>query len=327
MCTVQEDTQLLKFKNLLMNEKEEILSYRIIEIISEIIDKQNKNIVEMYILEKLKKKELDIIRFFNTISDKLEDHDSIERIKRNIMSKRNLFYNIKIVEFDSLVIVIMKIGSITERYFLSKEVYQKILNSFTLLKRYFSKYLFRLLCKYRTLWHYQCFLSKQNLLIFKEELNCELECFSSPLYRVLPKYCSMFDDTDSLFGSLGNFFSLNPYKFPDGMCMEINPPFIDQVIEKTIEKILEFLETEIPFSFILSLPVWTNLSINLYSSRHRVLEIDIRKIKCTLYTKYFQEINYYKCNIMILIVQNEKGSKKYPVTSNFLQKFLEYNIK
>ena len=36
------------------------------------------------------------------------------------------------------------------------------------------------------------------------------ECFASPLNCFMPRFCSLFPDTDGFFGSAGNFFKFRP---------------------------------------------------------------------------------------------------------------------
>ena len=48
-----------------------------------------------------------------------------------------------------------------------------------------------------------------------------MECFASPLNCRWPRFCSLFADTDSPFGSLGSFFQFQPTQGS----FEANPPF------------------------------------------------------------------------------------------------------
>lgn len=70
--------------------------------------------------------------------------------------------------------------------------------------------------------------------------NIKLECFSSPLNCYLPKFCSLFPDIDSNFGSLGNFFEVWP-KFEPGYYVA-NPPFIEEIIIKMSNIFFDILD-------------------------------------------------------------------------------------
>ena len=73
-----------------------------------------------------------------------------------------------------------------------------------------------------------------------------IECFASPLNSQMllinpkeGKFYSLFYDTDKYFGSLGNFFEI---EIEEGTIMA-NPPYICDIMEKTIKKMLELLES------------------------------------------------------------------------------------
>jgi hypothetical protein len=74
--------------------------------------------------------------------------------------------------------------------------------------------------------------------------NVKNEGFASPLNSRLMKYkgvfCSLFKDTDEIFGSIGNFFSININDYPGNW--QINPPFIESILERTVDKIMKEIE-------------------------------------------------------------------------------------
>ena len=80
-----------------------------------------------------------------------------------------------------------------------------------------------------------------------------VECFASPFNAVLPTYCSACYDTDVLFGSLGDFFSLGPR----AGSYYANPPFLSDVIERMADRIgLWFNTVEAPLCFVIVVPDW-----------------------------------------------------------------------
>jgi hypothetical protein len=84
-------------------------------------------------------------------------------------------------------------------------------------------------------------------------LKIDTECFASPLNVYLKNYYSAFDDTDMFFGSNGSFFS---NKLPDG-CYEVNPPFINCIMENSVDKINEELKYGNKTFFFIG-PSWTD---------------------------------------------------------------------
>lgn len=64
------------------------------------------------------------------------------------------------------------------------------------------------------------------------------------------KYCSIYPG-DKLLGSLGNFFDLEFC----GECVIINPPFIEEILIKTVNKCIEELD-KYPCKFLFNGPNW-----------------------------------------------------------------------
>lgn len=83
--------------------------------------------------------------------------------------------------------------------------------------------------------------------------NVTCEGFASPFNSHIQSYCSLFSDTDSVFGSIGNFFQFSP-KMGSFQC---NPPFVQQVIEKMLDHICQLIRhSNGPMSFIVIVPAW-----------------------------------------------------------------------
>lgn len=69
------------------------------------------------------------------------------------------------------------------------------------------------------------------------------EAFASPFnsrFAGKPNatFCSLFLDTDSPFGSIGDFFGVSSEKWQSGN-WEVNPPFVEDVLLKAVDKVLE----------------------------------------------------------------------------------------
>lgn len=100
-------------------------------------------------------------------------------------------------------------------------------------------------------------------------LGVDLEAFSSPKNSGLlmawwragagkpPKFCSLFPDTDSYFGSIGNFYSdkvqsaLGNFKG-----VVVNPPFVESIMNSALEKIQEAVKAGVRTVFVVVLPSW-----------------------------------------------------------------------
>lgn len=112
---------------------------------------------------------------------------------------------------------------------------------------------------------YQCLVPRGNhwnipLKFYKhiyEHEGVRLEGFSSPLNSQLTliaddvNFCSLFPDTDEVFGSIGSFFDLD-YE-PESI--SFNPPYTEYIINEGIKKTLTWKNTKV----IYNLPHWTNM--------------------------------------------------------------------
>ena len=112
-----------------------------------------------------------------------------------------------------------------------------------------------LLVRYEALegFGWQAGISPGVLECLKKHFHTEVECFSSPLNCYLPKYCSVFPDTDLVFGSLGNFLDY----YPTEGSFECNPPFVAELMVSMLHRIESLLKSATgPMSFIVIVPAW-----------------------------------------------------------------------
>jgi len=99
------------------------------------------------------------------------------------------------------------------------------------------------------------------------------EGFASPINsRLLDKpdtrFCSLFKDTDAIFGSLGSFFEVTLSDYPGAWI--INPPYLPSLFDHVLEKIETYLQKQGSRAFVL-LPYWTDTQIYQRLSEHPAL--------------------------------------------------------
>ena len=86
-----------------------------------------------------------------------------------------------------------------------------------------------------------------------EKWGARYEAFASPLNSRMigmkgAQFCSLFPDVDKIFGSLGNIFDvdmtnpLNLEEKPDRVVWVVNPPFVESIMEKIMDKTVEALK-------------------------------------------------------------------------------------
>jgi hypothetical protein len=97
------------------------------------------------------------------------------------------------------------------------------------------------------------------------DLGIRNEGFASPfnsrmvaLNKPDTMFCSLFLDTDAPFGSLGPFQLIDMESHPGGWT--INPPFIETIIDITVDKIIDTLDNS-KIDILLLLPSWDNSEI------------------------------------------------------------------
>lgn len=82
----------------------------------------------------------------------------------------------------------------------------------------------------------------------KKMLGCDLECFSSPLNTQSQCFCSLFPQTDAMFGSKGNFFDyVNDGLLDNHTAIIVNPPFELYILEKTVDVILQVIHNSFSY--------------------------------------------------------------------------------
>lgn len=209
----------------------------------------------------------DLVNFGFPLDETQEIFREIKKEAKEIKVKRS--EKLSIVQFPDVVVV-----SGQKKYFIGPEVFERLKTEYT--GTDFEKDFHDMLTRYEVFGAtYQVYLPRDLLQTLRDRFCVTVEGFSSPFFNVMPRYGSMFKE--NLTGSLGNFFMLEPEMFGEGSSMpsssmpeghkssgafmEVNPPFLDVVIEKTWEKIKKFLNSGIPFAFLLVLPVWDHLEV------------------------------------------------------------------
>jgi phosphorylated CTD-interacting factor 1 len=167
----------------------------------------------------------------------------------------------------------------------------------------------------------------------RDNLGVEFECFSSPLNCWCDKYFSVAMDTDQHFGSLGNFFlfDINGIKRDHfaGGSFEVNPPFVDSIMTRTVHHILYLLsncDPWIPLSFTIILPAWIGCEA-VETLRHceflqpkREYMLVLKRYKHNYMPGMQHRASYTEqasnVDTLIFFLQNKSASKKWPITKS-----------
>lgn len=159
----------------------------------------------------------------------------------------------------------------TNEYFIIKyREYIKIINSnryYKLVKNYDKPYPYDII---RMLLRYSIFdMSSQQWSIgdnlyedISDIFNISFEMFSSPLNFNMNMFCSIFYDTDHIFGSLGSFYNLDIDKmlFQNIKGVFFNPPYLPILMNNSINQCIKLLDNmnkiDVDFTVISFLPNW-----------------------------------------------------------------------
>ena len=92
----------------------------------------------------------------------------------------------------------------------------------------------------------------QSIKDMYKKCGVDFELFGSAINTISRHYCSLYYDIEKYFGSKGNFFDLNIEK---GVYW-CNPPYDDTIMKKTVDKIVNTLETTDDVAFLVTIPIW-----------------------------------------------------------------------
>ena len=92
----------------------------------------------------------------------------------------------------------------------------------------------------------------QSIKDIYKKCGVNFELFGSAINTVSTHYCSLFNDIEKYFGSNGNFFDI---KLDSGVYW-CNPPYDDTIMKNTVNKLVEFLESDKEIAILVTIPIW-----------------------------------------------------------------------
>lgn len=168
--------------------------------------------------------------------------------------------------------------------------------------------------------------------VLKEELGTKCELYASPMNNYLNRYCSMFPDTDSIFGSIGNLLTKEILStlFIDGGSFEVNPPFTEEHLSLTTMILLKLLKTiKKPLTFVIIYPKWDDLWVydEFIGSKYNKL---LNKVITFESGKHiYSKVNNYRINqyqvakhISVMFVLSNDAN--LVISNNFVEKVKQH---
>lgn len=228
-----------------------------------------------YILNQknLKKPEFNV-----KINKILLNNQVIFNLETNYPFPKKFFYKIKSIKLSHLLYYKIKNQSLTNLY-LDEKIYLLILKYHLLSSN-----------------NHQLAVNQDILTKLNNYYQLNHECFASPFNCFFKNYNSLFN-LEKDFGSHGNFFD---NVFIEGVYL-VNPPFENLIIEKTIHRLINFLNRshfkKKNLTFFITLPVWDNIGKTILNTKtlfdYEEFNI-INVIKSSPYLKYIKMINKNK---------------------------------
>jgi phosphorylated CTD-interacting factor 1 len=221
------------------------------------------------------------------------------------------------------------------KFFLKNETYAKLSSLYIGEPELLNERIFKLWCRYESLAApgYQAAIPMDMFNLLKRELKVNHELFASPFNcNAELTYTSAYPDTDSFFGSKGNFFREYPKLFAHGGSFEANPPFLEEHMTVLTLIIEEALKSAVPLSFVVVYPAWEDAisHATLKNSKYNVLTHKVLNFE-SLKHHYVQSSQYWnkdeitrasRSRSSIFILQNEGGKREYPVSTAFVNKLI-----
>ncbi|KAL9650710.1 hypothetical protein ABK040_001765 [Willaertia magna] len=171
-------------------------------------------------------------------------------------------------------------------------------------------------------------LPEKGFNFLRKQWKVTQECFASPFNCFFKTFCSAFIDTDRYFGSYGSFFDFKPIQGS----FECGPPYTLEVMNKTAEYCLELLaSTDKPLSFIVFVPEWTDTEYGRLLHPDNTNYCKGHFLADSSKHEYVIGLQHLKENIgrywtlpfptHVYFLQNEMGSKTWPVNDTLIEQF------
>jgi hypothetical protein len=237
------------------------------EIIKE-LDFQKECEEALLILKKYKDSE-----YYHNIKKKYNIYKFMKTKKRKDSIVNLNYYQIKIQLYEK--ITDENISKIIRNIKVSSTVYKKLKNKYSIYSKNYKNIdidvlLWCLLFRYITLGshNHQLAVIPSVMDTLKSKIKLNIEVFASGINHYLDNYCSLFNDIEKYFGSLGSFFNIKPIRGLFGF----NPPYENYIMEKGTERLISFLKDSEskgkPLGFLITIPVWDKEGKNIMEKEY-----------------------------------------------------------
>jgi len=298
---------------------------------------------DIKILSKLTLTDEEVNKIIKDINLKKKFNDAILELKEYIKSdfylknKKNIKITVTNDEnfyYYSLSFLIEDLNILYEtqqiNFKIHKNLIQKLSEQYDHRKdNTFKQLIMSIILRYNTLESYnqQLAVLPEFYTFLNKEYNVNFELFASSINSHFKNYCSLFYDLEKQLNSKGNF---NIIYLKKGF-YTANPPFDEEIMTNMVSKFIESMKNkDNELSILITIPAWDNpeygefRALELLQKSGYIQYIEKLDKSRAKFFDYFKNKFIYPCSIYIILLQNEKGAKKYPLSQklkNILVKF------
>lgn len=227
---------------------------------------------------------------------------AVIQLINNIQQLSNISYELE----KNTLINTIEFKILNHKVFINKKNYKK------LSKRVTDDVIYCLLLRYKMLNMntYSLSVPPKIMSMLQDEFQIEFELFGSPMNSYMKHFCSIFGDLEKHFGSYGSFFDLTITKGN----FEANPPFDNEIIKLTINKLCDTLNNSTkPILIFLIIPGWERdnrygnyegLELLIKNEHLVTTQTKLRKYKHQYYD-YNYNVYINACDTYVFILQND----------------------
>jgi len=157
-------------------------------------------------------------------------------------------------------------------------------------------------------------------------LDISFEMFASPLNFNMPMYCSIFEDTDKMFGSIGSFYNLTVSKLLNQNIKGViyNPPYLPILMANTnkicINMLSQMDSLNEDFTIISFLPYWIDADYikNFIENKYVIKYKKVNKGDYVLQEKDKGKIIKGTFDLLVVLLNTKKNlSREYDLHITF----------
>ena len=149
--------------------------------------------------------------------------------------------------------------------------------------------------------------------------NISFEMFASPLNFNMNMFCSIFYDTDHIFGSIGSFYNLDIEKLLNQNIKGVffNPPYLPLLMNNCTIKCLHILDKMnklgVDFTIVSFLPNWNDAEYikNFSGSKYTVESRIVNKCNYILHEKDKGKLINGTFDLLVIVLNSLKSSWNY----------------